>query len=101
MFFAVTPKGSINAMDLWQRDFSVGWWEEQEVQDKIMASFGEDGGFYAIALAADKGYSANQIVCAVMSGRLASSGVIATSSGPAEPPDYPPSNILITGPEVT
>ena len=94
LLLGVTPSGSMNAMELWQADFLVGWWQEQEIQDKIMASFGEEGGFCAIALAADKGYSVNQIVCAATSDRLSSSGSIATYSGLAEPSVNPPFNIL-------
>jgi hypothetical protein len=99
LFLAVTPKGSMNAMALWQADFQVGQWSEEQIEEKIMASFGEDGGFSAIALAADQGYSVTQIVCAGMTGRLASTGAITTYLGFAEPPEYAASNMLITGPQ--
>jgi len=48
----------------------------EQVVDRLRSTFREDGGFDAVILSTDKGYSLEQIVGAIMSERLEGNGDI-------------------------
>ncbi len=67
---------------------------DQVTMDAVVAavsgSLGDAGGFDAVTLALDRGYSLRQVARAGLSGRLRSSGEIVDHAGAPEPPVGPP-----------
>lgn len=66
----------------------------EALADTIAASLGAEGGFSAVALAVDRGYSLRQVARAGLSGRLLPSGEIVERAGGLETPVGPASGIF-------
>jgi hypothetical protein len=92
---ASVEKKPIAAIPLLLLEDSPRQYELDEVVETITNALGEDGGFNAVALALDKGYSVRQIVEASMTDRLTITGEIKTLSGKAEKPEHPPAGVII------
>lgn len=67
-----------------------------DVVEHLTSTLGEDGGFDAVILAMDKGYSLDQILDAIMDERLDLNGDIADAAGVIEAPEEPPSSIILS-----